>query len=157
MSQGHHRPPLLNQSQEGNLSIGGEKPRTQTSPDNQNIAQWAAASSTSSSSHPTPESQMFGAPPMFYDPAQAAQEHDQRGMSDYNAWAQNFAQGGQYANAAATGYAQAPQLNYGHQQQPMQDVSVTMTKATASIRISSHTCQQRPTTHLTKCIRNKHP
>ncbi|TFY54968.1 hypothetical protein EVJ58_g8546 [Rhodofomes roseus] len=50
---------------------------------------------------------MFGAPPMLYDPAQSAQQQDQRGMADYDAWAESFAQGRQYANAGATGYAQA--------------------------------------------------
>ncbi|TFY54811.1 hypothetical protein EVJ58_g8641 [Rhodofomes roseus] len=72
---------------------------------------------------------MFGAPPMFYDPAQSAQQQDQRGMADYDAWAESFAQGGQYANAGAAGYAQAgsvPHLEYGQQQQPMQGMAVPM-------------------------------
>ncbi|KAH9843224.1 uncharacterized protein C8Q71DRAFT_720547 [Rhodofomes roseus] len=73
--------------------------------------------STSSSSHPEPP--MFGAPPMLYDPAQSAQQQDQRGMSDYDVWAESFgAQGGQYAEVGATGYAQADSvshLEYGQQ------------------------------------------
>ncbi|KAH9840148.1 uncharacterized protein C8Q71DRAFT_479209 [Rhodofomes roseus] len=132
MSQSHLHPPRLpTQSQQPNLSTGGDKPRTQTGADyrNQGVATWAPASSTSSSSHPTPEPPMFGAPPMFYDPAQSAQQQDQRGMADYDAWAESFAQGGQYANAGAAGYAQAgsvPHLEYGQQQQPMQGMAVPM-------------------------------
>ncbi|KZT65532.1 hypothetical protein DAEQUDRAFT_768802 [Daedalea quercina L-15889] len=108
-----------------------ERPPTSLHYQQPRTAIWAPASSTSSSSHPTPEPQMFGAPPMFYDPSQAADQQNPRGMHDYNVWAESFGQGGQYANAGSNGYAQAasvPQMDYSQQQQqqPMQDISVAM-------------------------------
>ncbi|KAH9840983.1 uncharacterized protein C8Q71DRAFT_721412 [Rhodofomes roseus] len=60
-------------------------------------------------------------------------------IADYNAWAESFAQGGQYANAGATGYAQAgsmPHLEYGQQQQSMQ--------GTRPVRISAHGFHSQP-------------
>ena len=75
---------------------------------------------------------MFGAPPMFYDAAQAAHQ-EQRGIADYNAWVESFGQGGQpYTPAPAAGaadaYAQAGQVSgmtYNHHPQ-MQAMPVAM-------------------------------
>ena len=75
---------------------------------------------------------MFGAPPMFYDAAQAAHQ-EQRGIADYNAWVESFAQSGQqYPPASAAGVAdgytqagQVPSMAYNHQQ-PMQGMPVAM-------------------------------
>lgn len=70
---------------------------------------------------------------MFYDATHVAQQ-EQRGISEYNAWVESFAQGGQQqypsasAAGAADGYTQAgsvPSVPYGQQQQ-MQGMPVAM-------------------------------